>query len=832
MAAAFSTRSRLPRESIPIPNPHPSTVSLGQTAQCLSLCSRRSSRRIACDEAICPAQGDFDFGEDLRHYFQRFAVLCWFLEISFCLVRFSWNLQTRIVDLQLDQELISEVESQKILSAMAGSEDKVGVINDWSFPNLSPRTLMSSFLSEDFGSRPFPESFQGKENEELHRALEMDQGDRITKVEEDEPSNRLSFEPNWSGTHKPNMHGNLAERMAANGFNVPKLNTARIPPANLSSPSDIQSPYLTIPPGLSPTSLLDSPVFLSNAMAQLSPTTGKLQFLQDNSAQPTPLRSDDALEGASGFSFKPPFNTYSSFYPSSEIVASDVSQQQTIPNVGLCVELGKAKDLATLETGTMNFQNEEFSFQAENKHAASANTSNQRSDSCMGSTHSGPFDEQQDGDMDLKEEFSSVAVPVPAEDGYNWRKYGQKQVKGSEFPRSYYKCTHPNCQVKKKVERSQEGQITEIIYKGTHDHPKPPPTRRTGLLSSHPFTDTQMDVSEQPDFQGGSDSKPIWANTNIRSEAHDWPGDSLEVASSARVLAECGESSTSVQHGPDGPHLSSDVVDVSSTMSNDKDEGDQVTHGSVSLCCDGEGDETDSKRMKLDTNAIELNAASRAVREPRVVVQTTSEVDILDDGYRWRKYGQKVVKGNPNPRSYYKCTHPGCNVRKHVERAAHDLKSVITTYEGKHNHEVPAARNSGHANSATSIAASNTAPQSHGLLPRADSAQGGLVRYECPPLNAAFALPGAQHLQPATSYTFGMAQSGLPNLAMAGLGPLHTMSLPVLPSVHSYLGHHPAHEGGFAKAKAEPKDESIPGSTPNGSLIYQTMNEMPVRPPM
>ena len=41
---------------------------------------------------------------------------------------------------------------------------------------------------------------------------------------------------------------------------------------------------------------------------------------------------------------------------------------------------------------------------------------------------------------------------------------------------------------------------------------------------------------------------------------------------------------------------------------------------------------------------------NRTVREPRVVVQTKSEIDILDDGYRWRKYGQKVVKGNPNPR--------------------------------------------------------------------------------------------------------------------------------------------------------------------------------------
>lgn len=33
-------------------------------------------------------------------------------------------------------------------------------------------------------------------------------------------------------------------------------------------------------------------------------------------------------------------------------------------------------------------------------------------------------------------------------------------------------------------------------------------------------------------------------------------------------------------------------------------------------------------------------------------------------------------------------------MRKHVERASHDLRAVITTYEGKHNHDVPAARGS------------------------------------------------------------------------------------------------------------------------------------------
>lgn len=52
----------------------------------------------------------------------------------------------------------------------------------------------------------------------------------------------------------------------------------------------------------------------------------------------------------------------------------------------------------------------------------------------------------------------------------------------------------------------------------------------------------------------------------------------------------------------------------------------------------------------MEIGGIDVTPVVKPIREPRVVVQTLSEVDILDDGYRWRKYGQKVVRGNPNPR--------------------------------------------------------------------------------------------------------------------------------------------------------------------------------------
>ncbi|MCD7459439.1 hypothetical protein HAX54_040911 [Datura stramonium] len=60
----------------------------------------------------------------------------------------------------------------------------------------------------------------------------------------------------------------------------------------------------------------------------------------------------------------------------------------------------------------------------------------------------------------------------PADDGYSWRKYGQKDILGAKHPRSYYRCTYrlmQNCWATKQVQRSDDDPaLFDITYKGTH----------------------------------------------------------------------------------------------------------------------------------------------------------------------------------------------------------------------------------------------------------------------------------------------------------------------------------------------------------------------------
>ncbi|KAJ0986977.1 hypothetical protein J5N97_005333 [Dioscorea zingiberensis] len=646
--------------------------------------------------------------------------------------------------------------------------DDISVIGDWPpAMNPSPRTLISNFLNGEFSLKPVPLV------EDVHDVMKGDERklDTCLKEKEDDGfqfSSGPSMEPSKLDVHKPSPRCALSERRPAwAGFSTPKINTTRVISANLnSSTSEVRSPYITISPGLSPTTLLDSPVFLSN-MAQPSPTTGKLFYDRSNGTELVSTSTipdkdrDHALEKVPElFVFKP--------HPQTSSYFSSADNKQTMMSI-------ETTAIPSWNQNDLNLQASLSDSSDGEDPSEKVSLSNERSP---------PLNDRINTEADPRDEYPLVVTSGQADDGYSWRKYGQKPVKGSDYPRSYYKCTHLNCPIKKKVERSHEGHITKIIYKGVHNHTKPPPNDWS----------TAPNSLENPVYQAGLEGNLL----KMTSQSND-----------QYTTSEFGD-----------PSIVEIARDVSSILSSDE-EDDQAARGSVALGCDGEGDEMELKRRKVDTGVMDMSAASRVAREPRVVVQTTSEIDILDDGYRWRKYGQKVVKGNPNPRSYYKCTNLGCTVRKHVERASHDLRSVITTYEGKHNHEVPAARGSNHSNSASSTTSTTTISHPHGLhrRPELTLAQDSLMTLNGS-ANKMVTMPG--------NFTFAMRQQGLNNLGVMGLSTVTPMKVSDLHQVHPYFGHQQVDNTGFMMPKEEPKQMPLQesGQTKQNaaaSLAYHQM---------
>ncbi|CAL5331744.1 unnamed protein product [Camellia sinensis] len=131
---------------------------------------------------------------------------------------------------------------------------------------------------------------------------------------------------------------------------------------------------------------------------------------------------------------------------------------------------------------------------------------------------------------------------------------------------------------------------------------------------------------------------------------------------------------------PQPPHLLHDI-DWVSLLSGGLGDMRPILESASSIASTSQS--VGNEGIKEDTRR---GSRGKKAARPRFAFQTRSEDDILDDGYRWRKYGQKSVKNNTHPRSYYRCTHHTCNVKKQIQRLSKDTGIVVTTYEGIHNH--------------------------------------------------------------------------------------------------------------------------------------------------
>ncbi|KAF5731754.1 putative WRKY transcription factor 23 [Tripterygium wilfordii] len=132
-----------------------------------------------------------------------------------------------------------------------------------------------------------------------------------------------------------------------------------------------------------------------------------------------------------------------------------------------------------------------------------------------------------------KRKYQSKEVRrVPADALYSdiwaWRKYGQKPIKGSPYPRGYYKCSSSKgCMARKQVERDQSDPgMFKVTYTAEHNHPAP--THRNSLAGSTrqkpvATTETTTAIADK-----ASPSKPASSSSPVLSVTQSQNSESRE----------------------------------------------------------------------------------------------------------------------------------------------------------------------------------------------------------------------------------------------------------------------------------------------------------------
>ncbi|KAF8051924.1 hypothetical protein N665_1642s0001, partial [Sinapis alba] len=95
---------------------------------------------------------------------------------------------------------------------------------------------------------------------------------------------------------------------------------------------------------------------------------------------------------------------------------------------------------------------------------------------------------------------------TPPSDSWSWRKYGQKPIKGSPYPRGYYRCSSTKgCPARKQVERSRDDPTMILIsYTSEHNHPWPLASSSRNASKPKPEPKPEPEVEQE---EGDNDNK-------------------------------------------------------------------------------------------------------------------------------------------------------------------------------------------------------------------------------------------------------------------------------------------------------------------------------------
>ncbi|XP_066309589.1 probable WRKY transcription factor 65 [Miscanthus floridulus] len=100
-------------------------------------------------------------------------------------------------------------------------------------------------------------------------------------------------------------------------------------------------------------------------------------------------------------------------------------------------------------------------------------------------------------------------------DSWAWRKYGQKPIKGSPFPRAYYRCSSSKgCPARKQVERSRaEPDKVIVTYSFEHSHSDVEVRAQQNRQAPKPKAAQQQPVPPEPAESPSSGSHDVVAAT-------------------------------------------------------------------------------------------------------------------------------------------------------------------------------------------------------------------------------------------------------------------------------------------------------------------------------